>query len=572
MSYAANFLDAPIQNVVHGIISWVMNFILTIASGLVIASGLLLSVSINITTNLGVYFDSMPVMREIWLIVRNISSIFIIFALIYASISTILDIGKNNVRELVINIIKVGLLINFSLFFARVAIDASNLVSLQFYRAIAPQSGQTKISKLSSAYYDGGLSNVFMNSLKIQTVYNNSNSGFWKATDIAFNMSVAMFFGVIMMVTASISFLGASIMFMARTAILLFCMAMSPLYFAAMIFPNVKEYSDKIMKQFKAQLLFMPTYLFLMYIALRVISSPGFNSVFGADPNSNSTAGEGAFGITLAGTIIQYVIALVFLNIPLIAAISAGGMGAKFAGDLTSSMNGWLKKQPGNLASGAWRNTGSRVASRVANSTAMQRFAGTSFVGQGIRTGLTGVAGEYNTRLNQRIANREATYNSLTDSQARTDYSRRLTGSLQTRSGLVSMATTGRADRVGASRILTRRQTEITAEINRMLARRRQLEDIVRGNPGNNIPPRTLSYVEQQEYNDIGTAAQPGAALTRENNNLDDIRRQMIQFQVNTGGQMSGHVRVPGRAPIIIPGVTQVTGGATPSQVNRRNY
>jgi hypothetical protein len=104
--------------------------ILILASWFIGLMGVVLNISILLTMNIKAIFDSTPAIRDVWVVIRNLSSILIIFALLYASIATILDVSKTNVKTLVGSIIMAGVLINFSLFFTKVAIDASNLVSL----------------------------------------------------------------------------------------------------------------------------------------------------------------------------------------------------------------------------------------------------------------------------------------------------------------------------------------------------------------------------------------------------------------------------------------------------------
>ncbi|MDQ5893045.1 MAG: hypothetical protein QG640_55 [Patescibacteria group bacterium] len=559
-------LEGASTSFINNILAGIANMFLGLTSTLVIVSGIFLSVSVNLTTHIGDFFDSIPALKDVWIVVRNISSMFIIFALIYASIRTILGDGTGNLKKLVLNVIMVGLLINFSLFFTKIAIDASNLVSLQFYRAIAPDTAEN--FSTGKVFTDGGLSNVFMSSLKIPQIY--QNKGVLAGVDVGAGIFFAAVGGMIMMLTAAISFFAAAVMFTLRTGVLLFIMALSPLYFASFIFPHkdLQGKASELKNLFVSQLVFMPAYLFLMYLSLRLISSPGFSSIFNQSATGVATAGEGAFGPTFIGVIIQFIIALFFINAPLVFAQKMGGMGAGWAPKV-GAVSGWFKKGAQNSAGSTWRNTGGRVASRVAQSETMQRFAGSSFAGEQLRRGMLGVARGYDENLGRRIADREATYNSLNDSRARTNYSGRLTNSIFTRSGQISMATTGRADRVGAARILTRRQTEITAEINRLVSRERQLQAIIAGNPGNNIPPRALTQVEQAELDAInGTPGNPGDLAT-ENANLATIQRQIQQFQLNTGGsQVPGPVP-PGR---VGPPRPVVSGGSTPRQVNRRNY
>ena len=398
VSSAAGWLEGPAVSVVNTAISIVANWVLGLTSTLVVVAGTFLSISINLTTHIGDFYNSIPALNDVWVVVRNISSMFIIFALLYTSISTILGVGKS-VKELIGKIIIVGLLINFSLFFCKILIDASNLVSLQFYRAIAPQYQVDGLSKVSSAYYDGGLSNVFMNSLKIPKIYQNQNV--LKSADVTLSISFATVGGVIMMVTAAISFFAAAIAFTIRTGLLLFVMALSPLYFASMIFPQAKEKADELMKLFKGQLIFMPAYLFLMYIALRLISSPGFSSIFNQSATGIAAPNEGAFGPTFVGIIIQYVIALFFINAPLLMAIKMGASGAGWAPDM-NKVAGLLRK-----------NTISRAASKISDSEALKNYAARSKVGEYTLKGIRGAAADYNLQLDKQVSARTKFADSL---------------------------------------------------------------------------------------------------------------------------------------------------------------
>jgi hypothetical protein len=83
------------------------------------------------------------------------------------------------------------------------------------------------------------------------------------------------------MVTTAFSLLAASIAFVARTGILLFMLAVSPIFFIGIIFPKIKQkVSGPLLDVLQKQLIFMPVYLFLLYVALRILSDPGFNSIF----------------------------------------------------------------------------------------------------------------------------------------------------------------------------------------------------------------------------------------------------------------------------------------------------
>ncbi len=286
--------------------------ILALCSWFVTIGGTFLNWSIYITTHLQNLYNQEG-LRAVWITIRDLSSLFIIFMLLYSAIKMIIGADGAGFGKLVGKIFIAGLLINFSLFFVRVGIDLSNIVSLQFYEAIAPQQMN---SSVDSAYLDGGLSNIFMNSLKLPKIYNDTS---WTQNrDIDLSIFLATTGGAIMMITAGLSFMAAAIAFVVRTGILLFAMAISPLLFLSVLFPGIPL--GNVRKMVQGQLTFMPVYLGLMYIALRIISDPAFLNLF-----RNTATPEQTFGATSIGVVIQYTIAIVFINFPLVTAISMSG-------------------------------------------------------------------------------------------------------------------------------------------------------------------------------------------------------------------------------------------------------
>ncbi len=327
----AQLIDFIAPSVFNNVVSWLGNRLLTLTSWAVTIGGLFLSISMNITLHIKELYQAIPAIESTWVTIRDLSSIFIIFMLLYSAIVMILGVKGPAFGKLVLNIFIAGILINFSLFFVRVAVDASNLVSLQFYNAIAPKA--TQGWTIENAYYDGGLSNIFMQSLKIPKIYN--NKGWLKDADTTGAIVLATYGGAILMITAAFSFFAAAIAFTIRTGLLIFVMALSPLFFVGIIFPQIQaQVSSKLLGILKNQLIFMPVYLGLMYVALRFISDEGFLKIFNTsalNPELSSVT-----GFTMAGIVIQYTIAALFINAPLIAAISFGAWGAKWAPDARS--------------------------------------------------------------------------------------------------------------------------------------------------------------------------------------------------------------------------------------------
>ncbi len=353
---------ADLGSVLQGIVGVVLS-----------TSATLLSFSLNITINIKEIYEKTPAIESTWLLIRNLSSMFIIFMLMYASIKTILGVDEGGLKKLVGNVVVAGLLINFSLFGTKALIDASNLISLQFYRAIAPEYvGNGGIGTIDSAYSKGGIANVLLQSLKIQKIYNPATAGLSNAKNqgsIFFAIVIATYGGIILMIFATISFLAAAVAFAIRTALLLLLMAFSPVYFVGMIFPEIKaDISDKWKKALVNQLIFMPVYLLLLYVALRFVSDSSFMS-FIQDPKGVTSGG--VIGMQHLGVIMQYFIAIVFINLPLIGAVKFGAIGVGFAENMTKGFKERLYAQPGWLG----QHTLGRGAKKLSETLASSEFA-----------------------------------------------------------------------------------------------------------------------------------------------------------------------------------------------------
>ena len=82
-----------------------------------------------------------------WGLVRDVSNIFFIVALLYVALKTILGLNVSDNKRLIGTIIVVALLINFSLFTTRVVIDASNIIAKIFYTSITAVDGDGQPAK-----------------------------------------------------------------------------------------------------------------------------------------------------------------------------------------------------------------------------------------------------------------------------------------------------------------------------------------------------------------------------------------------------------------------------------------
>lgn len=89
---------------------------------------------INLTLNSNLYKSGF--ISSAWEVVRDLSNIFFILVLLYIAIKVILGLGGSDVKKMIVNVIIMALLINFSMFFTKVIIDASNTLALVFYNKL----------------------------------------------------------------------------------------------------------------------------------------------------------------------------------------------------------------------------------------------------------------------------------------------------------------------------------------------------------------------------------------------------------------------------------------------------
>jgi hypothetical protein len=277
-----------------------------------------------------------------------------------------------------------------------VLIDASNIVSLALYKGIVSGTpdASLNVNTLSSNYLNGtdvNIGNVFMQYLSPQMLYNPANLQLGsKTTSASVPDPLKTVFqgvvGVVIMFTVGISFLLAALAFAARLIILIFLLAFSPIWFASMIFPILKEKSKHFTDQLYAQLIFMPIYLLLLYAAMAVIKGSTFFI---------NAAGQPSVGTGPSGWLLGYIVLAVndffvifMINLPLVVAFSYGGSATewlKSGVDKFGAKNVWK-----NVGGWAGRNTVGRAAYAIDERLAKTRPGNWSF-GREIRAGTTGL-------------------------------------------------------------------------------------------------------------------------------------------------------------------------------------
>jgi len=313
-----------------------------------------------------------------WKTIRDVANMGFIFVLLYAAIQTILGIGSD-VKKVIVNIIIVAILINFSLFFTKVVIDASNVMSIAFYDAIAPGA--------LSATATTGLSDALIQPLKIESL--------WKNPEVAKltgeKLIIIGVLGTIFVLIAAFVFFAISILLVIRFIVLIFVLILSPLAFLGFALPQFKTQKDQWLQALLGQAFFAPIYFMLTWIV--IIISRGLlvgtgSTMAGGDMSTALLGGVASDGITVirppltsVAIIVNFIIVIVMLIASLIIAKQWADKAGHGVPGLTKWATGFAGGATLGMAGRFGRGTIGRAGAAVGDSERLKERAAQGGVG-----------------------------------------------------------------------------------------------------------------------------------------------------------------------------------------------
>ena len=125
------------------------------------------------------------VVNELWIVIRDLFNITLIFGLIFLGIKTILNADDSSTRRAIGMLLAAALLVNFSLYIAKLVVDISNFTAVQIYTEMftGNTSGSYSIASglgsfsLASAGAGNHVASAFMEVLKVASWFNTTVSG-----------------------------------------------------------------------------------------------------------------------------------------------------------------------------------------------------------------------------------------------------------------------------------------------------------------------------------------------------------------------------------------------------------
>ena len=299
--------------------------------GLIIGSG-------GLGIGIGVSID------VIWKTVRDLVNLSFIFGLVYVGFKTILNAGTDT-KALLSSIIIGALLVNFSLFISKAVIDVSNITANEIYKAMGIGTNATAGTPRAKMY----VGDLFMEQfglVELVTAKNSQKELTERFASAPAGQGTIMFAvgGGIFILVAAFVFAAGAILLLIRFGVLVILMMLSPIAFAATVFPAFKAYRDKWWNTLFSQAFFAPAYLFMLYITLHVAQSyaketRAFDAMYtngGILKNNFNTA-------------IFFCLTIVLMVASLILAKQMGAYGASFAtrtaGKVSAGAMGFMGRQ-----------------------------------------------------------------------------------------------------------------------------------------------------------------------------------------------------------------------------------
>ncbi|TSC70556.1 MAG: Uncharacterized protein CEO12_277 [Parcubacteria group bacterium Gr01-1014_46] len=350
--------------------------VLTMVSALLWIAGTLLDFVLRYTiVDMKKHLDMLTGINTAWKVIKDLMNMAFIFILVYEGIKLIIGQGsRETIKNFIVAVVIASLLVNFSLFFTKVLIDASNVVTLGFYDSIIDNTaitvgGGTTGGGTGASRSISGLSVPFMNALGLSSFWSGvSFDAIRSQTGGNLNMMILPLMGIILFLIVSFVFFAVAIMFTIRYLTLIILLILSPVAYMGAALPFMKTYADDWWKSLNGQLLFGPIYMVMTWVVLLLMSSSGFIV--------KGSWGDVLSGVNNIGTpydqqpislVFNFVIIIGLVIASLTIAKSTATKGSKHIGEATKRLTAFAGGAVMGAGASGFRSTIGRAGQAVAS-------------------------------------------------------------------------------------------------------------------------------------------------------------------------------------------------------------
>lgn len=314
-------------------VSWIITHTLLAAAGWLLwvtATVMNYAISVGILQFADWAPDSL---YPIWLVIRQITSLFVVFAGLWLGFMYIIDRG-DQFKKYIPTVVMFALFINFSYPLTRTVIDVSNIISLNIYAStVGASTLDAKLTPITSEKTAGAM---IMNKLGLMGMIDYATGDASKTAGSlnAINSIAPALLAVVFVLYAAWIFFIISALIITRTAVLVFLIIASPLLFVDKIIPKLGDEAVKLRGIFVEMILVGPVFAIMLALTLK------FLEVFKAGPLSSTGAIGASSGDSAITMFFNMLMMLIMLHIMFkVTKATSGKIGQAVAG-VASSVGG----------------------------------------------------------------------------------------------------------------------------------------------------------------------------------------------------------------------------------------
>lgn len=290
------------------------------------------------------------IVNELWQVIRDFFNILFIFAIVLIGFRLILDADDSGARRSLTRLVGAALLVNFSLYIAKLVLDIANFTATQIYSAFQV-TGVFSIDVTGGiteqyVFSEYGIASAFMQTLQITSLFAKANNDHALLFGLV-SMFFLMFLGAI--------FVYGAIMILVRFIAIILLLILSPVLFLGWVFPSWGSYSDEWRRMFVAYCFFAPAYVFMIYLSLFIL----LQLQTGLQGNYADAFGNGDPGNAEIFIFFFIGAALLFASTKVAGMAAAAG-----AGGTMNMADKWAKKFSG---AGAMISAGQALPGKIGN-------------------------------------------------------------------------------------------------------------------------------------------------------------------------------------------------------------
>jgi len=324
-------------------ISFILSAIQGVMSFLIGVAASLFSAVINpdlISGDKGL-LNNNPVVKDIWIMVRDTFNMFFILVLLFSAFCTIFQIEKWNLKKVWLNILINALLVNFSFPIACFFIDVANVAMYYFVNSM----------------FGDNTGAVTGNAIFAQLGDESRLSALWGHDADGTTMLMYQVMNIIMSFILGITLLVCAVLFAIRLIALVILVMFSPIGFVGYIFPATSKFADDWWKNLFSYSFFGPIMIFVIGVAVKINQSIGEN-IFKQSAADNAASVPGASEWIASASMFAIPIIILWMGMGVAKSlgiagadtvVGAGQKFAKFAGTATAMAAG------GNWAAKNWK-------------------------------------------------------------------------------------------------------------------------------------------------------------------------------------------------------------------------